>query len=88
MENRRTHVSNPSTQFSALAAAPLPCCGHARQVPEQDGDKNVLMLTLLSRYNRYLSVASRVVRRSLKDDKRLQAEKRGDMELRFAKWTV
>ncbi|CAG8984185.1 hypothetical protein HYALB_00004168 [Hymenoscyphus albidus] len=37
-------------------------------------------------YNKYLSVAARVVRRSLKDDKRLAAEKRGEMELRFAKW--
>ncbi|KAI2611576.1 mitochondrial ATP synthase epsilon chain-domain-containing protein [Hypoxylon fragiforme] len=37
-------------------------------------------------YNRYLAVASRVVRRSLKDDKRLIAERRGGMELRFAKW--
>ncbi|KAK5111771.1 hypothetical protein LTR62_004691 [Meristemomyces frigidus] len=37
-------------------------------------------------YNRYLAVAARVVRRSLKDDKRLQAEKRGEMDLRFAKW--
>lgn len=39
-------------------------------------------------YNKYLAVAARVVRRSLKDDKRLQAEKRGEMELRFAKWNV
>jgi len=39
-------------------------------------------------YNRYLAVAARVVRRSLKDDKRLAAERRGDMDLRFAKWTV
>jgi hypothetical protein len=39
-------------------------------------------------YNRYLTVASRVVRRSLKDDKRLIAEKRGESELRFAKWEV
>ncbi|KAF2207772.1 hypothetical protein CERZMDRAFT_102037 [Cercospora zeae-maydis SCOH1-5] len=37
-------------------------------------------------YNRYIAVASRVVRRSLKDDKRLQAERRGEMDLRFAKW--
>ncbi|KAI1262348.1 mitochondrial ATP synthase epsilon chain-domain-containing protein [Xylariaceae sp. FL1019] len=37
-------------------------------------------------YNRYLSVASRVVRRSLKEDKRIAAERRGDMDLRFAKW--
>ncbi|RDW71405.1 hypothetical protein BP6252_07968 [Coleophoma cylindrospora] len=37
-------------------------------------------------YNKYLSVAARVVRRSLKDDKRLAAERRGEMELRMAKW--
>lgn len=39
-------------------------------------------------YNRYLAIASRVVRRSLQDDKRIAAEKRGEMELRFAKWEV
>ncbi|KAL8660162.1 MAG: hypothetical protein Q9226_000068 [Calogaya cf. arnoldii] len=38
-------------------------------------------------YNRYLAVAARVVRRSLKEQPRLQAEKRGEMDLRFAKWT-
>ncbi|KAF2454410.1 mitochondrial ATP synthase epsilon chain domain-containing protein, partial [Lineolata rhizophorae] len=37
-------------------------------------------------YNRYLAVAARVARRSLKEDKRLQAERRGEMDLRFAKW--
>ncbi|KAI0973164.1 mitochondrial ATP synthase epsilon chain-domain-containing protein [Xylaria arbuscula] len=37
-------------------------------------------------YNRYLAVASRVVRRSLKDDKRVAAERRGESDLRFAKW--
>ncbi|KAJ9149252.1 hypothetical protein NKR23_g4463 [Pleurostoma richardsiae] len=37
-------------------------------------------------YNRYLAVAGRALRRSLKDDKRLAAEKRGEMDLRFAKW--
>jgi hypothetical protein len=41
-----------------------------------------------NRYNRYLAVAARVVRRSLKGDERLAAERRGDMELRFAKWEV
>jgi Mitochondrial ATP synthase epsilon chain len=41
-----------------------------------------------SSYNRYLAVAARVVRRSLKEDKRLQAERRGEMDLRFAKWQV
>lgn len=39
-------------------------------------------------YNRYLAVAARVVRRSLKEDKRLAAERRGQQELRFAKWSV
>ncbi|KAI9699313.1 MAG: hypothetical protein M1836_002923 [Candelina mexicana] len=38
------------------------------------------------RYNRYLAVAARVVRRSLKEQPRLQAERRGEMDLRFAKW--
>ncbi|KAK8226899.1 mitochondrial ATP synthase epsilon chain domain-containing protein [Phyllosticta capitalensis] len=38
-------------------------------------------------YNRYLAAASRAVRRSLKEDKRIAAERRGEMELRFAKWT-
>ncbi|EEU47969.1 hypothetical protein NCS52_00698600 [Fusarium sp. LHS14.1] len=37
-------------------------------------------------YNRYLAVAARVVRRSLKEDKRIAAERRGEMDLRFAKW--
>ncbi|KAJ4420734.1 hypothetical protein N0V82_004173 [Gnomoniopsis sp. IMI 355080] len=37
-------------------------------------------------YNRYLAVAGRVVRRSLKDDKRLVAERRGEMDLRISKW--
>ncbi|SPJ88986.1 probable mitochondrial ATP synthase epsilon chain domain-containing protein [Fusarium torulosum] len=37
-------------------------------------------------YNRYLAVAARVVRRSLKEEKRLVAERRGEMDLRFSKW--
>lgn len=41
-----------------------------------------------SSYNRYLAIAARVVRRSLKEGPRLQAERRGEMELRFAKWQV
>jgi len=39
-------------------------------------------------YNRYLAVAARTVRRSLKEGPRLQAERRGQMELKFAKWEV
>jgi|SRR5690242_4447785 len=45
-------------------------------------------LTITYSYNRYISVASRVVRRSLKEDKRIAAERRGESELRFAKWEV
>ncbi|KAI9662183.1 MAG: hypothetical protein M1829_006165 [Trizodia sp. TS-e1964] len=37
-------------------------------------------------YNRYLAIAAQVVRRSLKEQPRLAAEKRGGMDLRFAKW--
>ncbi|KAF4970930.1 hypothetical protein FSARC_2126 [Fusarium sarcochroum] len=37
-------------------------------------------------YNRYLAIAARVVRRSLKEDKRVAAERRGEMDLRFSKW--
>ncbi|EXJ93338.1 F-type H+-transporting ATPase subunit epsilon [Capronia coronata CBS 617.96] len=37
-------------------------------------------------YNRYLAIAARVVRRSLKEGPRLHAERRGEMDLRFAKW--
>ncbi|PYH43164.1 ATP synthase subunit epsilon family protein, partial [Aspergillus saccharolyticus JOP 1030-1] len=37
-------------------------------------------------YNRYLAVAARAVRRSLKDGPRAAAERRGQMDLRFAKW--
>ncbi|EKG21028.1 ATPase F1 complex epsilon subunit mitochondrial [Macrophomina phaseolina MS6] len=37
-------------------------------------------------YNRYLTIASRVVRRSLKEEQRLAASRRGESDLRFAKW--
>ncbi|RFU76877.1 mitochondrial atp synthase epsilon chain domain-containing [Trichoderma arundinaceum] len=37
-------------------------------------------------YNRYLAVAARAIRRSLKEDKRLVAERRAVSELRFATW--
>ncbi|CAG7964542.1 unnamed protein product [Penicillium olsonii] len=37
-------------------------------------------------YNRYLAIAARTVRRSLKDGPRLASERRGQMDLRFAKW--
>ena len=46
------------------------------------------MVLLDNSYNRYLAIAARAVRRSLKEDKRIAAERRGDMELRFSKWEV
>lgn len=39
-------------------------------------------------YNTYLAIAARVVRRSLKEQPRLAAERRGLMQLKFAKWEV
>jgi hypothetical protein len=39
-------------------------------------------------YNKYLSVAARVVRRSLKEEQRVAAERRGVSELRSARWEV
>ena len=48
----------------------------------------VMHLLMRNRYNRYLAIAARVVRRSLKEGPRLQAERRGEMDLRFAKWQV
>lgn len=39
-------------------------------------------------YNRYLAVAARAIRRSLKEDKRIVAERRAVSELRFAVWKV
>ncbi|KOS22957.1 ATP synthase subunit epsilon [Escovopsis weberi] len=37
-------------------------------------------------YNRYLFIAARVVRRSLKEDLRVAAERRAVSELRFSRW--
>ncbi|PHH90177.1 hypothetical protein CDD83_4336 [Cordyceps sp. RAO-2017] len=37
-------------------------------------------------YNHYLAIAARTVRRCLKEEKRIAAERHGEMELRFAKW--
>ena len=39
-------------------------------------------------YNRYLAIAARAVRRSLKEEKRIVAERRGESDLKFAKWTA
>ncbi|ORY79921.1 mitochondrial ATP synthase epsilon chain-domain-containing protein [Protomyces lactucae-debilis] len=37
-------------------------------------------------YNKYASIAAATVRKSLKEQGRLAAEKRGDMEIKVAKW--
>ncbi|KAN0075153.1 Mitochondrial ATP synthase epsilon chain domain containing protein [Elaphomyces granulatus] len=37
-------------------------------------------------YNRYLAIAARTVRWSLKEGPRLQAERRDLMDIKFAKW--
>ncbi|KAK0386558.1 hypothetical protein NLU13_6393 [Sarocladium strictum] len=37
-------------------------------------------------YNRFLAISARAIRRSLKEDKRIAAERRGEMDLRFARW--
>lgn len=47
-----------------------------------------LPLTPILSYNRYLAIAARTVRRSLKETPRLASERRGQMDLRFAKWEV
>ncbi|KAL1889225.1 ubiquinol-cytochrome c reductase core subunit 1 [Ceratocystis pirilliformis] len=38
-------------------------------------------------YNRYLAVAARALRRSLKEDKRIAAERRAESDLKFSAWT-
>ncbi|KAK5800791.1 hypothetical protein VI817_003003 [Penicillium citrinum] len=45
-------------------------------------------LTRIPSYNRYLAIAARTVRRSLKETPRLESERRDLMDLRFAKWHV
>jgi hypothetical protein len=68
--------SRLESRRSLVRSAPLQLPPEASQLTESNS------------YNRYISVASRVVRRSLKEDKRIIAERRGDSELRFAKWEV
>lgn len=55
--------------------------------PPASSIANVLF-SLSYSYNRYLAVAARAIRRSLKEGPRLQAERRGQMDLRFSKWEV
>lgn len=55
---------------------------------EREKGNRFVLTGATNSYNRYLAVASRVVRRSLKEEKRLAAERRGVSEIRFAKWSV
>ena len=38
------------------------------------------------RYNRYAVITSKAVRRALKEEKRLEAERRGNQAVRVTKW--
>lgn len=78
MESRWSYVRqlNPQTLPTTTSSAERPY-------------RNTEKLTLrFDSYNRYLAIAARVVRRSLKEDKRIAAERRGEMDLRFSKWQV
>lgn len=61
---------------------------HVRRRPPIAGFLAACSHQLRHSYNRYLAIAARVVRRSLKDDIRVQAERRGEMDIKFAKWQV
>jgi hypothetical protein len=78
----RQHVCCLEIRGSHVRAAHS---SRALDAPRPPGE---LGANTLHSYNRYLTVAARVVRRSLKDDKRLAAERRGESDLRFAKWEV
>lgn len=56
--------------------------------PRLQSHPRALTMDAPRRYNRYLTIASRVVRRSLKEEQRLAAARRGESDLRFAKWEV
>jgi F-type H+-transporting ATPase subunit epsilon len=76
VESVRSNVSHP------VSLPAIGCGCIAIQLSKRGSNK------YLDSYNKYLSVAAAVVRRSLKEEHRLAAERRGQMELRFAKWTV
>lgn len=83
VESLRSHVRSRSSATSLQ----IFCLAQWRALGAAPG-KTFTDISLDYSYNKYLSVAARTVRRSLKDDKRLAAERRGEMELRFAKWNV
>lgn len=59
-----------------------------REEARKEKDKKANAASWFRSYNRYLAVAARVVRRSLKEESRIVAERRGVQDLRFAKWSV
>lgn len=79
VESLRLDV-RPHSKSNDRLHEPQPCRDGAEDAREANAGCN--------RYNRYLAIAARVVRRSLKEDKRLAAERRGESDLRFAKWEV
>jgi F-type H+-transporting ATPase subunit epsilon len=46
----------------------------------------ILMDGRLNRYNKYMQIAARAVRQSLKENERLAAEKRGLTSVRYQYW--
>ncbi|CAF3602315.1 unnamed protein product [Fusarium graminearum] len=64
----------------------MPAAWRAAGLTDPSTSTEKLTLVVPDSYNRYLAIAARVVRRSLKDDKRIVAERRGEMDLRFSKW--
>lgn len=80
MESRWSYVRQLNTRGTYDSIA-----GPKATASEQ---RKKLTVPFSDSYNRYLAVAARVVRRSLKEDKRLIAERRGEMDLRFSKWQV
>lgn len=78
MESRWSYVRQLNSQA-------LPTTTSSAERPYRNTEKLTLRF---DSYNRYLAIAARVVRRSLKEDKRIAAERRGEMDLRFSKWQV
>lgn len=62
---------------------PSPLFGERMMGMTTDGD---LALLLLCRYNKYTSIAAQAVRRSLKEEHRVAADRRGLTAMRYQHW--
>ncbi|KAG6078337.1 hypothetical protein E4U30_007224 [Claviceps sp. LM220 group G6] len=71
MRAAANHLQNQADQHQLLDTAEMPAAWKTAGLT----------------YNRYLAVAARAMRRSLKEQHRVAAERRGEMDLRFAKWS-